>query len=64
MTPVFMPQTKMQRKVSGLREYATPGAVRVYQAQPNGAKGKLLRIEGNDGFSPKFNSRYQYRKQR
>jgi hypothetical protein len=35
----------MRRKVAGLRDYEKPPVCRVFQANPDGTVGKLLRIE-------------------
>ena len=37
--------SKWERKVRGLRDLETPSMVLVYRANPDGTRGKLLRIE-------------------
>ena len=37
--------SKWERKVRGLRDLETPSMVLVYRANPDGTRGKFLRIE-------------------
>ena len=38
-------QKRWEGKVGGLRDFDTPSMVIVYRANPDGTRGKLLRIE-------------------
>lgn len=51
----FLPRCKAERDVNGLSEYGIPSDVKIYSANPDGTKGKLLRVEPATVFSPNFN---------
>lgn len=50
----FLPHSRAERAVNGLREFAEPSEVKVYQQNPDGSRGKLLRIEQAKHFTPNF----------
>ncbi len=41
----FLPHSRAERRVKGLREYEKPTECRVFQANPDGTVGTLIRIE-------------------
>ena len=51
----FLPKSKAERDVNGLRDYGNHSTVKVYQVNPDGTKGKYLREEEATYFHIAFN---------
>ena len=50
------------RKVNGLREFETPGHVRIRYLQPDGTAGPVISIIPDIPFKPAFTKRHSYGK--
>ena len=50
----FLPKSRAEKLVNGLREGEKPGAVRVFRARADGTPGRFLRYETAGDFNPKL----------
>lgn len=55
MVRSFLPRSKAERMVFGLRDFVSPSEVRVFRANPDGSKGGFLRVEPAKTYVSKFN---------
>ncbi len=56
-TPHNKANNRVRHRVNGLRDFAIPGEVKVYKANPDGSNGELIRIEKPQIFERDFKFR-------